>query len=314
MIKYGQYIKKSNSIQSFIKDCKLNNQSHAYLVMAEDYPTLKDGLYFMCQTLLCKNEACGICKICTRIEDKNHANVFLLDGEKESIKVDAVNELINGSIITPLEQGYKVFLILSGEKMTEQAQNKLLKTLEEPPKDVIIIIGVLNENLILPTIKSRCKKLYLNIWTEELIKTELTQLGVTGDTLKLAVNFAGGSIAKAKEIVEDKDFINRYDKINNMLLTLQSSPQIAEYCGVFGTDKFEFQKSMTTLEGIIGMLIREHVSLISSPLTKKFAQRTLVNIYDLILNTNKKLSSNCPIPSLETSILMGILETRYKFQ
>ena len=109
--------------------------------------------------------ACDDCKSCLSFKDDNHPDYFEINKEKtESIKIDEIRELQTKIIEKPITSLKKVYIINNAENMTTEAQNSLLKTLEEPPEFVTIILVVNNENSILTTIKSRCSKL---LFTEE---------------------------------------------------------------------------------------------------------------------------------------------------
>ena len=112
----------------------------------------------MLQTIYCKSHnACGICAECTRLEHDNNPNVYKLKKDS-AIKVDDIKELIADTSITAVENNYKTYVIYNAESMNEASQNKLLKTIEEPPFGVIIILAVKSEASMLQTIKSRTKK------------------------------------------------------------------------------------------------------------------------------------------------------------
>ena len=105
-------------------------------------------------------------------EDDNHPDYFEINKEKtESIKIDEIRELQGKILEKPITSSKKVYVINNAENMTKEAQNCLLKTLEEPPEFVTMILVVNNENNILTTIKSRCAKM---LFTEEN-KEEFTE-------------------------------------------------------------------------------------------------------------------------------------------
>lgn len=115
---------------------------------------------------------CGKCKSCLMFDDENHSDYYEINGGKnESIKIDEIRSMQTKIIEKPITSLKKVYLINNAENMTVQAQNALLKTLEEPPEFVTIILVVNNENTILTTIKSRCTKI---LFTEEN-KEEFTE-------------------------------------------------------------------------------------------------------------------------------------------
>ncbi len=112
-----------------------------------------------------ENGYCEKCKSCIMFDDSNHADYYEINKEKtESIKIDEIREMQTKIYEKPITSSKKVYVINNAEQMGQEAQNCLLKTLEEPPDFVTIILVVNNENLVLPTIKSRCAKI---LFTEE---------------------------------------------------------------------------------------------------------------------------------------------------
>lgn len=124
--------------------------------------------------ILCLNEAQFVndkCKSCQMFDDNNHADYYEINKHMiDTIKIDEIRQMQTKIIEKPITSKKKVYLINNAENMTKEAQNCLLKTLEEPPSFVTIILVVNNENSILATIKSRCTKI---LFTDEK-KDELT--------------------------------------------------------------------------------------------------------------------------------------------
>lgn len=119
-----------------------------------------------------ENGYCNKCKSCLMFEEENHSDYYELNKDKnESIKIDEIRQMQTKIIEKPITSSKKIYLINNAENMTTEAQNSLLKTLEEPPEFVTIILVVNNENSILTTIKSRCAKI---LFTEEN-KEEFTE-------------------------------------------------------------------------------------------------------------------------------------------
>lgn len=125
--------------------------------------------------ILCLDETegyCKNCKSCLMFDDENHPDYYEINKEKtESIKIDEIREIQTKIIEKPITSKKKIYVINNAENMTKEAQNCLLKTLEEPPEFVSIILVSNNENTILTTIKSRCTKI---VFTEENAE-ELTE-------------------------------------------------------------------------------------------------------------------------------------------
>ncbi len=115
-----------------------------------------------------EDEECKKCKSCLMFDDDNHSDYFEINKESsESIKIDEIRGMQERIAEKPITSSKKVYLINNAEQMTQEAQNCLLKTLEEPPDFITILLVANNENTILPTIKSRCTKI---VFTEENVE------------------------------------------------------------------------------------------------------------------------------------------------
>ena len=151
------------------------------------------------------------CKSCTCFNGKNHPDFYLINDDGENIKIEVIRKITSKVIEKPIISKRKVYIINDFEKMTKEAQNCLLKTLEEPPEFVTIIIISSNENAILNTIKSRCMTIkFKNIDNDLLYDYLINDLGYDNISEILLKSF-GGSIGKALRLIEGKEKYNQID-------------------------------------------------------------------------------------------------------
>lgn len=152
------------------------------------------------------NKPCNVCGACISFNGENNPDIVIIDEQEKSIKTETIREVVKGVYEKPIKSAKKVYIINDCEKMTKEAQNSLLKTLEEPPEYVVIILITKNENLLLNTIKSRCTKIQFERLTDEELKKVLTEkLGIT-DVSKNMLEIAEGSLEKAV-LVQGKEEI-----------------------------------------------------------------------------------------------------------
>lgn len=150
-----------------------NNIAHSYMFVGKDSIGKLLFAKEFTKAILCMNEKkpCNNCKSCIEFETHNNPDFSILEPEGNSIKIDQIRELTKKVYEKPVVSHRKVYIINDSNYMTKEAQNSLLKTLEEPPEYVTIILIASNENLFLPTIKSRCTKVTFNKLTDsELAK------------------------------------------------------------------------------------------------------------------------------------------------
>ena len=136
-----------------------------------------------------------------------------------SIGVDDIREQINDTIqIRPYSANYKIYIVDEAEKMTVQAQNALLKTIEEPPAYAVIMLLTTNPDGFLPTILSRCVQLKLKPLSDSTIRSYLMEkMGVSESKSELYAAFARGNLGKAKRLAESEDFRQAYEQVLNIL-------------------------------------------------------------------------------------------------
>ena len=142
MIDLSSLIKKTNAYKIISGDKKANRLSHAYLILTPDKQMLSEYLKYFAKIIACQeNEPCLECRVCSLIDNNSHPDVIFYPKTKDSISSEEINDLIEESFLRPIECDKKVFVLLNAELMNASAQNKLLKTLEEPPAFVVFILA-----------------------------------------------------------------------------------------------------------------------------------------------------------------------------
>ncbi|MDR1136375.1 MAG: hypothetical protein LBL49_09410 [Clostridiales Family XIII bacterium] len=145
-----------NRINKLVRGGRL---SHAYIFSGNDYEISKNAVIEFVKALYCREDGkrpCGHCLSCRKVEHGNHEDVFLLLREKNSIGVKQILELLEKLKNKPFASDRIVAIVEDADRMTVQSQNKLLKTLEEPNPGHMIIMISENQEMLLPTIRSRC--------------------------------------------------------------------------------------------------------------------------------------------------------------
>lgn len=134
--------------------------SHAYLFFGPGNSAKEEKAAAFAAALLCRNpgeNACGDCASCRKIKSGNHPDLRIISPEGEKIKIDQIRALKNETQFGAVESGWKIFIIRRSDLMTEQAAQSLLKILEEPPRQIILILTAPHPGAILPTLSSRCQ-------------------------------------------------------------------------------------------------------------------------------------------------------------
>jgi DNA polymerase-3 subunit delta' len=148
-------------------------------------------------------EGCGQCPSCRKIAGMNHPDLHIVEPDGAFIKIDQIRELQRELALRPYEAAKKACIIDGAERLNPSSGNALLKTLEEPPGDALIILITANPDGVLPTILSRCQRLGFAPLPEDLIETILKERGTAPEAARIAASLAGGSVSKAIELSEE---------------------------------------------------------------------------------------------------------------
>lgn len=210
-MKFNQIVGHKDVIDYLQKGIKEDKLSHAYILSGEKGSGKKMIAGIFATTLQCEEkgeEPCGKCKSCMQAASGNHPDIRWVTHEKASIGVDDIRNQINNDIgIKPYSSPYKIYIVPEGEKMTEQAQNALLKTIEEPPHYAVIILLTENSSAFLQTILSRCVSLPLKPVSPLLIKNFLMErYSIPDYQAELSANFSQGNVGKAIRYASSDEF------------------------------------------------------------------------------------------------------------
>lgn len=186
--------------------------SHAYILSGEKGAGKKLLAGLFAAALVCEKggaEPCNVCHSCKQAESGTHPDIFYVRGEKPgTLGVEDIRRQINDTIrIKPYQSKWKVYIVDGAEKMTAQAQNALLKTMEEPPEYAVILLLTENYELLLPTITSRCVMLKLRHLKDTLIRKYLMEVMEVPDyKADLCTAFAQGNLGRAILLANSENF------------------------------------------------------------------------------------------------------------
>lgn len=189
-----------------------NKVSHAYIMNGERGAGKKLLSRLFARTLLCEEKGadpCGKCISCIQAESNNNPDIIFVHHDKpNSVSIDEIREQVNNDImVKPYAHTHKVYVIPDADKMTEQAQNAILKTIEEPPEYAVIILLTENAEALLPTIQSRCVMLKLRNIRDSIIQAYLiNQFQIPEYEAQVCAAFAQGSVGRAVSLATSGHF------------------------------------------------------------------------------------------------------------
>ena len=222
MVRFQDIYGNESVISHFQTALRTGNVSHAYLISGAEGSGKNMLANAFTAALLCKEggvEPCGKCKSCIQAESGNHPDIIRVTHEKTIIGVDDIREQLNANVsIRPYSSEYKVFIVDEAELMNDAAQNALLKTLEEPPEYVVIILLSTSEEALLPTIRSRCILLNSRPLPKEAVSRYLSKNYSMPDyQADVAAAFSGGNLGRAIEYATSEEASEERTNILEML-------------------------------------------------------------------------------------------------
>ena len=202
------------------KTISSNNILHSYMFLGVEGIGKSLFAKEFAKMILCgENERpCNKCKSCIEFENNNNPDFIIIDTEEKNIKIEQIRYIEQKISEKPITSNRKVYIINNSDTMTREAQNCLLKTLEEPPEYATIILIASNENKLLNTIRSRCIKVNFNKLREEEIQKYL-QENTDGAVSQNMISFCDGSLGKALKIYEQNEMYNELEELINKMET-----------------------------------------------------------------------------------------------
>jgi DNA polymerase-3 subunit delta' len=189
---------------------------HAYLMTGPTGVGRRTLALQFAQALNCleppaPGDFCGTCRACRQIAGMQHVDLSILQAEKEGgvLKVDSIREVQHSLALLPYEARYRVALLLRFQEANPNAQNALLKTLEEAPASVILLLTADSAESLLPTIVSRCEVLRLRPMMLARLEQELQTRGVGSEDARLLAHLSGGRLGYALRLKDDPERLDQ---------------------------------------------------------------------------------------------------------
>ncbi|MFQ6752295.1 MAG: hypothetical protein ACLRFL_01855 [Clostridia bacterium] len=284
------------------------NLSHAYLIYSTDSELNNQIALTFAKSLLCE-QVCNTCPQCKQFDSHSHPDIIILD--QDSIKVEDVYNLMLQLNTLPVSNEYKIFLILNAENINELAQNKLLKSLEEPNKTNIFILTCAKTDKLLPTILSRLTKVYipkLSILDKSMISREL-QTNNVNISKYLDADF---TLTEMINMETNENFLNTILAIKDIFTNLKSSADIPKVSSnIVKIDKTLF---FPILQDIFLDCInntKKYDPALTTLISMNYPEQALVNSLPYIEESYKKIMSNVNFSYILDNLLFNILKEKF---
>lgn len=299
-----QALINTNTFNNLNADIKA--PSHAYLFYGDDSVLNIEMARVFIASIFCGKPACFNCESCKRIElDKNPD---LLTVDKVSLQVADIEKIVESVQLKPMIYDYKVVFITNADTINDTAQNKLLKTLEEPNPQVIFVLACSNIDKLLPTIRSRLNKKYIPKISIGVLKQDL--LNQQFDISKFIASDI--TLTDAIKYANNNELVNMVEKCITNLNTSADIPKLVSELKVKSENRKEFIQLILkaincALIGNTQMFTSEFISFIQ----QNYKQEVLTNLLTVLDKSYKMIESNVNFNYVMDNLLYQILREKY---
>ena len=277
------------------KAINLKKMSHSYIFWGTEGIGKKIIAKEFAKQILClgDNKPDCKCKSCIEFDSENNPDFQLINSENDKIKIEQIREMQRKIAEKPIISHHKVYIIDNADKMTPEAQNCLLKTLEEPPEYIVIILICSNENNLLSTIKSRCTRLHFDKIENSEILDYINKNEPDKNISHNIIEFAQGSIGKALKLSEN---IEIYENVEKLIEQMKSKDLID-----IMKSAEQLYKSKEEIDFIL-----EFINVILLKFGKQ--EHKYVKCIDIVENTKKRIKANSNYDMCIDNLIFNIWE------
>lgn len=302
------------------KDINNSKLSHSVLLVSPDTYALEYYAKLLAKALMCvgENKPCGECSECRKVEHGNNVDVLYYPKTAKALGSAEISELLEKVYTAPYESNQQVFVINNANGIDKGMQNKLLKSLEEPPQGTYFVLCATEDNNILPTIKSRCRIVRVPAVDNDEIMKVLSKKGVDSDTAALALRLCDGSCSAAIKYALNPNFKGTVALVEDIFRNFRKSWQMLDYSSKLSAYNENFEEVIDIFLNIcaraVALLCGKNAGdKLALEVVQNFSADALVNLNIECNKIIKKRRSNCNFNSIVDGFLFMILEVRHKW-
>lgn len=317
--------KKSHAHNIFKNDNENKMLNHAYMLVCADKIITDEYAKFMACEVFCEQQdaPCFQCLNCTKILNGTHSDIAVFP-EKERLTVEESRKITSDVFLAPFESKYKVYIIKNFDNATLQAQNALLKTLEEPSSFAIFILIASNINNVAITIKSRVKTVTERLLDiaeiHSIIKSKKPALN--NEQMQLISMACNGNLSVANQFLENTNISSILTLANDILFKMQTTAHVLQYVNKTVALKKDIDKLLDQLLMLVNnyaiFLTNNNDTVINRQLKENFTNHAkhynftvLEKITRHINLAYKKLASHCAHTAVFDTLYISILEEKF---
>lgn len=313
-------VKRLGLFKNLVAEYRAGVFFHANLFYSPDKLTNEIFCKQVAKMLVCEcgENGCEHCGSCLKIEKGTNPDVMFFGGTK--FAVSDVEKIVEDQTLKPMISPCKVYVINKIDNGTIQAQNKLLKVLEEPNPNVFFIINATNLDSVLPTVKSRCKIMTIEPFdfgqVKEIFENEKTQIS------EILYSQSGGYVGKLIELVTGGDFAESLNLARGIVFDMKNSKQVLGYSSMLSSSKATFLTKLSLIQELYRDVMLSLLGQNGLQQSKEYADKieqvkgeftpeALIEIIDKIDLCKKQFDANVNVGMIADGLLMKILEVKY---
>ena len=301
--------------------------SHAYLFRGPDGVGKKRTAFAFAAFINCHarqdNTACGSCPSCLKFRSGNHPDLTVIEPDGAFIKISQVRELIKTLAYPPYEAGYRIVLMTEVQAMRREAANSLLKTLEEPPENTVLILTADTAGKILPTIISRCQTIpFFSLPYDQVSKKLVKEHDLERKEALTLAAVAKGSLGLAEELLEKKLLPFRRTLVETLMHSTRDEPESVAAIMELAEASAKYKENLPELLDLLQIWLRDLLFVANGlperiiskdllPLLSKAGRRwdkkQLTRKLSLIDQARKQLFRNCNRTLVCEVLFFGLL-------
>lgn len=311
----------TKAFESLWKQFSADRFAHAYLITGNDPEYLKEFLLYAGAMALCPKGGCFSCVVCNKVFAGEHVDVHVYPKTKDKILLADISEILDDCYVKPFEGDRKIYVLNNCDTLSPLLQNKLLKTLEEPPENTIFFLGATNESTILATVKSRCQQVRLDDTSFEEVMKYLTSSGISEADAEIAACFADGRPLTAEKYATDGSFYKIFDEVTETVKSLSSSKDALKASAKLSS----YGAGTQTVLRMLLLLYRQTLAAYADEemlllkhkkndilfIKGMYSPEALYRVVDLLTQAKIRLDGNCNLSAVIDGLVLSILEVKY---
>lgn len=306
---YEELVKETTAYKIISTEKKKGALSHAYLVVCADKYALKTYLKELAKVIEFQGDD-GDGRIAGLIDKNAYVDCTFYPLTGERIMTADVDDLVSKTYIRPLENKTRLFVLCGAENATPAAQNKLLKTLEDPPKGVVILIGALRESGLLSTVLSRVKKIDVPPLSSDKIRSVLSERCKDKDRLENAIRSANGSAGAALALYENGEADKLDSLVKDIFAEMKSSKDVIKFVKRAGKEDIKELISALKAE----TTIRLENAVYGKEDKDGFTVGALVAISETLTDKEKAVAFSANTAMTIDGVLLSIVREKRRWQ